>query len=184
MSNMKGNGEASCTHSAPSRLRRITSLSGWPRQRVPEESEGDSAAARDDGVVSHANGRMISRSRLRRITSTSSWVFRTNIDAGPTQDTETVSEDSTKGMRMMRRPSMLRLRRIASMPGRSLNRIASRSFVTSQDIASSEEKSPSQMKSQSHSTRKGPSSWFRLSVSAPPIPPLSPAASHYTHSSI
>lgn len=173
MSFMKSDASGSRTDSTPSRLRRITSLSGWPRQRSPTELQGHSAATQEGVDTQHTDSRTPpSRSKLRRIASKSSRMFRTNSGGDAVQDTKDLSEKRLQSKDVSRRPSVVRLRRMASMPGRSLKRMASRSLGPSHTTAPSEGRGLSRMKSWSHSVRSGSSKWFVSSVSAAsPAPP-------------
>lgn len=189
----------------PSRLRRITSLPGWPQTpRSPKEimgsgSSGSAATAAaapqddtggNDVVVAVANTTITdikpsSKSNLRRIASTPSRVFRTSTlthaaDLTTTQNhTGNMSEESPKAFSkgISRRPSVIRLRRMASMPARGLRRMTSRPNVPSADDTKtskpSEGKYLSRMRSWSGSVRGGTSRWFG-NVGQPhsfPLPP-------------
>lgn len=150
----------------PSRLRRITSLPGWPRERIPRESAVQSAAPQDGEDVSRTTNRISSKTNLRRIASTPGRIFRSNIGADTTHQKETSSEDSlvkvtSKSMtQVTRRPSVIRLRRMASMPARSLKRMTSRPQVPSSGATTSEGRYLSRMRSWSGSVKTGTSRWF------------------------
>lgn len=195
LSNIKKDNDTESSHQSvgvsimlPSRLRRITSLPGWPQApRSPKEMSGTAAAAAvpqddingGDVVVAHTTADIKpSKSNLRRIASTPSRVFRNSTltnAADPTQNsTENMSQDSPKAFSngIARRPSVIRLRRMASMPARSLRRMASRPNVPSTDTTTSttaEGKYLSRMRSWSGSVRGGTSRWFG-NVGQPPYP--------------
>lgn len=151
----------------PSRLRRITSLPGWPQQQQ-RSSPRESAEPQDGGnnSLEKTISRIPSKSNLRRIASTSSRIFRPNNIIDSTPKKETISEDSLKGTtkemaQLTRRPSVVRLRHMASMPARSLKRMTSRPDVPPQDTSTTEGKYLSRMKSWSGSMMKtGTSRWF------------------------